>query len=204
VSGLFAIYTKDPEKMALHVNKTVELANKFGVKLFQQYSGMASGFIMLDEGDRTGLEVFEKFEHDFMTTRTRLLIPNYRLSAAYRTLALGMREEALALANRAKQVIDETKEDFNLTDYYRVMAKIAMHDNDSAQAENNLRLAIDTARQQGAKLLELRTAIDLAELWQQYNCEESVRTLLVESRTGVDEGDCIEEIARIEQLISAC
>jgi len=145
VCGFFAIYTQEPEKMALHVNKTVELANKFGVKLFQHYSGMASGLIMLDNGDRTGLEVFEKFERDFMTTRTRLLIPHYRLNAAYRTIALGMREEALALASRAKQIIDETKEDCNLTDYYRVMAKIAIHDGDTTQAENNLRLALDTA-----------------------------------------------------------
>lgn len=190
--------------MALHVNKTVELANKFGVKLFQHYSGMASGLIMLDNGDRTGLEVFEKFERDFMTTRTRLLIPHYRLNAAYRTIALGMREEALALASRAKQIIDETKEDCNLTDYYRVMAKIAIHDGDTTQAENNLRLALDTARHQGAKLLELRTAIDLAELWQQYNRDESVHTLLTEARTGVDDGDCIDEIERIKELISVC
>jgi len=203
VSGLFAIYTQEPEKMALHVNKTTELANKFGVKLFQQYSGMASGFIMLDNGDSAGLEVFEKHEQDFMTTRSRLLIPNYRLNAAYRTIALGMKKEALALASRAKQVIDETKEDCNLTDYYRVLAQIAMYDNDVVQAEYNLRHAIDTARHQGAKLLELRTAIDLAELWQQHNKADSVPTLLSDARTGVDDGDCIEEIARIEQLISA-
>lgn len=139
-----------------------------------------------------------------MATRTRLLLPNYCLSAASRTIDLGLSKEAKGLADRAKQVMDKTGENFNLTDYYRVMAKIAMHDGDATLSQNNLQLALDTARHQGAKLLELRCAIDLAELWQKDAKVDPARALLHSARNGVDDGDCIEEIARVEELISLC
>jgi predicted ATPase len=74
----------------------------------------------------------------------------------------------------------------------------------SDEAEACLHQALDVARHQQAKALELRTAISLSRLWQHQGKPDAARHLLAESygwfTEGFDTADLREAKALLEEL----
>ena len=75
---------------------------------------------------------------------------------------------------------------------------------DGGGAEAHFRQAIDTARGQEAKMLELRAAASLARLWQRQGRRQTARRVLSEVYERFDEGfgtyDLMEAAALLKAL----
>jgi predicted ATPase len=75
---------------------------------------------------------------------------------------------------------------------------------DSGGAEAHFRQAMDTARGQEAKMLELRAAVSLARLWQGQGQHQAARRVLSEVYERFDEGfgtyDLMEAAALLKAL----
>src|SRR5262249_23237076 len=74
----------------------------------------------------------------------------------------------LRIANEALQVAEQTGERWFDAELWRVKgeAVLAISESDvQAKAEANLHTALQVARKQGSKMLELRAATHLARLW---------------------------------------
>ncbi|MDX1401285.1 MAG: hypothetical protein R3245_05130, partial [Kiloniellales bacterium] len=82
----------------------------------------------------------------------------------------GSHDEARALIERTLEIAEEKGTTWWLAELHRVRGELALG-HDAAKATASFQTAIEIAGQQGARLLELRAAASLAELWR---CESRI------------------------------
>jgi class 3 adenylate cyclase/predicted ATPase len=126
----------------------------------------------------------------------------------------GQAEEGLATLAEARTVVDTSGERFYEAELYRLKGELTLAQSSvqrlassvQKEAEEYFHKAIDIARRQSAKSLELRAATSLARLWQQQGKKEEARTLLAAIygwfTEGFDTADLKEAKVLLEQLTS--
>jgi predicted ATPase len=94
--------------------------------------------------------------------------------------AAGQPEDGLRLLAEAQDVMARTDERFYEAELARLVGILQLAHSPTAQAEaeNHMRHALDVARHQDAKSLELRAALSLSRLWQQQGKRAETRELL--------------------------
>ena len=105
-----------------------------------------------------------------------VLLPFFMTSVAEVMGDNGDRAAAAALLDRAAEVVDQTGEQWCAPEILRLKASFGT--NDAERASALLRSSLSQARDQGAKLWELRTARDLAKLLQNHGKPEAACELL--------------------------
>jgi predicted ATPase len=119
---------------------------------------------------------------------------------------VGQREAGLALLAEALAVLNDTGERRWEAELQRLkgallLARAAGHD---AEAETCFRQALDIARRQQAKPLELRAAMSLSRLWQQQGKQDEAQALLAPVYSwfteGFDTADLQEASALLKEL----
>ena len=130
------------------------------------------------------------------------LLPVLRTGAGYSVLALGLKDEALQLANSAQSLIAQTGEEVSLSDLHRLHAALAKANGDNLAAEKHLHTALDVACKQGGKLLELRAAINLARLMQEQERTDEAIAILKPVSDSIAEGDCPDDQAKAKELLN--
>jgi predicted ATPase len=95
--------------------------------------------------------------------------PYYLTLCAEAAGAAGQPEEGRRLLAEARKVMARTDERFYEAELYRLTGVLHLAHSTAAQAEAEgyMRQALDIARHQEAKSLELRAAMSLSRLWQQ-------------------------------------
>ena len=99
-------------------------------------------------------------------------------SSAEAYAKLGQPVEGLNCLAEAAQIIESTNERIWEADVYRVRGDLLNATGDQAAAEQSYRQALVVARQQSAKLFELRAAMSLARLWRDQGKMQQARELL--------------------------
>ncbi len=91
-----------------------------------------------------------------------------------------MQEEGLRVLAEALAVVDKTEERFWEAEIHRLKGEVLRCQAipDETQAETCFQQALEVARRQEAKALELRAATSLAKLWQRQGKREEARELL--------------------------
>jgi predicted ATPase len=97
-------------------------------------------------------------------------------------LELGQAEEGLSMIAEALAVVDTAGERFYEPELYRLKGELllARSVEHSTKAETCFHQALDVARSQQAKSLELRAAMSLSRLWRQQGKRDEARQLLAE------------------------
>ncbi len=133
-------------------------------------------------------------------------------------------EEGLALLAEALAAVDKTEERYYEAELYRLKGELSLQSRQvkagqdksktsqdksedwrlESEAEECFLKAIEIARQQQAKSLELRAVMGLSRLWQQQGKKEGARKLLAEIygwfTEGFDTKDLQEAKALLEEL----
>jgi predicted ATPase len=93
---------------------------------------------------------------------------------------VGKPEAGLAVLTEAFTVVATTGARWWEAELYRLQGELLLHlpRSDVCQAETSFHYALDVARRQQAKALELRAAISLSRLWQQQGQSAEARQLL--------------------------
>ena len=126
------------------------------------------------------------------------------LAEAHRTA--GEIEEGLALVAEAQEFVTKTGERQYEAEMHRVKGELILAQSSSSQeeAEASFRKALDVARRQSAKSLELRAATSLARLRQQQGRKDEARELLAPVydwfTEGFDTRDLKEAKALLDEL----
>ncbi len=118
-------------------------------------------------------------------------------------MKVGQTSEGLSILNEALAMVEKSGERFWEPELYRLKGELLMKDEGTRMKDENIhtsdspsgtaspkalqtsvedcfRQALDIARRQGAKSLELRAACSLARLWQQQGKKEEAHQLLAE------------------------
>jgi predicted ATPase len=139
-------------------------------------------------------------------TGAELARPYYLALLAEAYGARGQPEEGLRVLAEALAAVEKTEERFYEAELYRLrgelvrMRSVAHH----AEAEAWFRQALDVARRQQAKSLELRAAMSLSRLWQQQGKRQEAYDLLAPIygwfTEGFDTADLQEARALLHEL----
>ena len=78
---------------------------------------------------------------------------------------------------------------------------LALFEENQAEAEESFRRAIDIARRQGAKSLELRAVMSLSRLWQKQGKQEEARQMLAEIYGWFTEGFDTADLKEAKELL---
>jgi len=100
------------------------------------------------------------------------------LADAYGTVAQA--DTGLSLLTEARTIMDQNGQRFVDAECHRLEGELRLHQTepDASQAEGYFQQALDIARQQQARSLELRAAMSLARLWQQQDKRQNAYDLL--------------------------
>ena len=91
-----------------------------------------------------------------------------------------------------------------LADVHRIAGKLALSrlGSDRARAEVCFLIAIEIARDQGARLLELRAATDLAHLWRDSGSPNDPRPLLEPILAAIEGGENMRDVRHARALLA--
>jgi predicted ATPase len=124
------------------------------------------------------------------------------LAAAYGTA--GRTDDALALVAEALALVERRDERVWEADIYRVKGELLLESGGSSEAETCFRRAIEIARRQGAKALELRAVTSLSRLLQKQGKKEEARQIVADIygwfTEGFDAADFKDAKALLEEL----
>jgi predicted ATPase len=115
-----------------------------------------------------GLAQMRQALTDYRATGAALVLPYFLSLLAEGYGTLGWVDDGLHALQEGFEVIERTGECWWRAEVYRLQGALLLQQTtpDVAQAEGCLHQAIDTARSQHAKSLELRASVSLARLWQ--------------------------------------
>jgi class 3 adenylate cyclase/predicted ATPase len=125
---------------------------------------------------------------------------NIALLAAACEIA-GQVEEALALLNDALQIVERTGERWLAAELYRHKGQLLLRQGHSKAAEELYRKALSIAREQGAKLWELRAAMSLARLRRDRGRRAEARDLLAPVYGWFSEGFATPDLNEAKELL---
>jgi predicted ATPase len=126
---------------------------------------------------------------------------------------VGQGEEGLSVLAEALAVVDRTGERVHEAELYRLRGELTLAQSSvqrlessvQKEAEGCFQKAIEIARRQQAKSLELRAVMSLARLWQSQGKQEEARQILSEIygwfTEGFDTKDLQEAKALLEELV---
>jgi adenylate cyclase len=112
-------------------------------------------------------------------TGARLVRPQYLSMLAAVDAIEGRLDAAAARIDEALAEVERTHERWHLV--HLLVAKSRFLDPRDASAEDCLRRALDVARSQGSRMLELRAAVALARRWRDHGRQGEARALLTDT-----------------------
>ncbi|HZZ25408.1 MAG TPA: adenylate/guanylate cyclase domain-containing protein [Roseiarcus sp.] len=135
---------------------------------------------------------------------TRLFESLFCSYLAQALLIAGDVNGADATLQEAFVFVEKSGERFWLADWHRVGGQIALKqpEPDRAQAEARFLKAIEIARSQEARLLELRAGIDLARLWRETGSPNDRRALLEPILAQIEGGDTMRDVRSARALLA--
>jgi predicted ATPase len=160
-----------------------------------QQAQWAAGMAKLREGSAAAL-----------ATGSELWRPYFLALLAEATGTAGQPEDGLRLLAEAQEVMARTDERFYEAELSRLAGELHLAQAPTAQAEaeRRIRHALDVARHQDAKSLELRSAVSLGRLWQHQGKRVEAREVLAPVygwfTEGFDTADLQEARALLEAL----
>ena len=173
------------------------------------------GCARVDLGDQDGINEMRNSLIEQAKTGSRMLGPSYRLMFAATLIKAGIIDEAEKTMTHVLELARRINEGVSLAEMYRVMGELmvakseavsgsvggALEPDSLMQAESWFHRAIDTARQQNAKLSELLSATSMSRLYMKQNRKEDARRVLTGVYEWFSEGFNTESLREARSLL---
>jgi predicted ATPase len=144
----------------------IEISGKHRMSEWVGHASASRGFALVGLGDQTeGITQLQTSLAALSVTGARVIDTQWLGFLAEAHLQAGQFQNALAALDRAAETSAATGECHYQAELYRLRGIVLMETGDTTGAASWLDRAIDTARSQQAKSLELRAATSLARLW---------------------------------------
>jgi predicted ATPase len=192
------------------------LSSEQGFPLWLAVGTIWQGWTLTEQGQgEEGIAQMRQGLTAYQATAGALGRPYYLLLLAEACGKVGQTEEGLAVLAEALAVVDESGARCHQPELYRLKGELLLTQEGyrlqaegwrekTKEAEECFLKAIDIARQQQAKSLELRAVKSLSRLWQQQGKREQARQMLGEIygwfTEGFDTKDLQEAKALLEEL----
>jgi adenylate cyclase len=182
-------FRRDAEAAAALVISLDEITEEHGFELPYPQIVAVIGWTRAQSGEmdaeavrlREGISVAER-------SRTRGGLSHLLATLAEVELERGAAHEGLGVIDEAQAFLEETGERFLEAEIHRLKGELLLRAGEGAQVEACFQTALDVARRQGARSLELRAATSLASFWKSSGRKDESRALLAPVYGGFTEG----------------
>jgi DNA-binding SARP family transcriptional activator/predicted ATPase len=171
----------EPDTFRRQAKEALDLATQFKAVYYRGWAAILVAYgETLDRPEASRLAHLRSAIESFKETGARLRLPYYLALLADAHLRAGEVEAGLAVVEEALAVGQETNERWWDAELLRLRAELLLANGaELASAEAALARALEIARGQGAKSLELRAAGALAGVWARSGREAEARELLL-------------------------
>jgi predicted ATPase len=159
------------------------------------------GWLNVKNGDADGISILRTGLSAYRATGAEVWMPHHiaLLAGAYEIS--GQIEEAVTQLDEGFQIVERTGERWLEAELYRQKGRLLLRQGHSKAAEELYRKAVSIAREQEAKLWELRAAMSLARLWRDEACRADARDLLVPVYGWFTEGFATPDLKKAKALL---
>ena len=156
-------YRRDLERLSDMAEKTITLCAEQGFPLWYGAGLCERGWVRVIRGDvMEGIGLIREGLGHILSTGCRLTLPYHNGTLVEALLKAGLIEEAQTQVETALVQAYELLDHYHLPELHRLKAELLLLDRArTTEAENSLRTALEIARSQGARALELRSATSL-------------------------------------------
>ena len=184
----------------------ITLSTEQGFPLWMAWGTIMRGWALSCQGQEDdGIEQIRQGLDAYRATGAQLFCPYFLSLLAEGYMKAGQAEEGLNVVDEALAAVSNTGERWCETELHRLKGELLLMQGEAeSEVEGCFCQALEVARRQEAKSLELRTAMSLGRLWQKQGKQKEARELLSEIygwfTEGFDTKDLQEAKALLEEL----
>ncbi|HXO91044.1 MAG TPA: AAA family ATPase [Stellaceae bacterium] len=179
----------DDAALGKRADEMVALGTDRGFPLWGALGTTYRGWVKVKNGDLTeGISLLRRGSADYRATGADALMSLSIALLAKACESAGQFEESLTLSDEALQLVEETEERWLAAELNRHKGRLLLRQGHSEAAEELYRKALSIAKEQEAKLWELRAAVSLARLRRDQGRRAEARDLLAPVYSWFTEG----------------
>ena len=201
-----AQYRRDVAATQARAEAVMALAAAHGLGHRVEHGRLLRGWVLAMQGDAAaGVAHIQQGLVAVQGTGPKVFHPYYLALLAEAYGQAGQPEAGLQVLTEAVTLVATTEERWWEAELYRLKGELLLRLPlpDIPQAATCLHQALDVARRQQAKALELRAALSLSRLWQQQGQRDNARQLLVEICGWFTEGVATPDWHEAQALLEA-
>jgi class 3 adenylate cyclase/predicted ATPase len=186
--------------------RLLSLATDYAYPYWVAWAQMLLGWVRGHSSDwKTAAEEFQQGLHSYRETGARMMLPYFLVLLSEVHMQRREHETALGCLQEAERLIGITGTRFYATELHRLKGDLLLQQSsdNAAEAETCFHQALDVARNQQAKSLELRAATSLARLWQQQGKRTAAHDLLAPVYGWFTEGFDTADLQEAQALLAA-
>jgi predicted ATPase len=214
----FHQFRREEHRAQQEAEAAIRLSTEHGYLQWLAMATMFRGWALVRQGECTeGMVQLQQALADYRMTGAEANLPQFLTFLAEGHWRMGRRKEALNTLADALAQINQTENRFYEAELHRLKGTFTIQSSRvsethqsqfraqaETEAESCFHSAIEVARRQEAKSLELRAVTSLARLWQQQGKKEEARNVLAGIydwfTEGFDTGDLKDAKALLEEL----
>ena len=216
-------YRRESQAVREQAEAVLALSTEQGFAQWLVVGNLAQGWALAQQDHGAeGIALIQQGLAAHQALGAKLYMPYYLALLAEAFGKMGQVQEGLRTLEEALDVVERTEERWYEAELYRLRGELLLNNDEcrmmnderrteeaksiqhAAEAEASFHTAIEVARQQEAKSLELRAAMSLARLWQSQGKTSQARNLLAPVYNWFTEGfgtaDLKDAKALLEQL----
>ena len=188
--SLLIMLRRDVETLKRTAGELMQLASEHNASYWLLWAKPMRGWIIAQEGDiEAGIAQMHESTAELQEQQANLWVPQTLLLEAEILGRAKRYQRAYQLLNEAQALIEPLDQRFYEAELHRVRGLIMIADGTDPQAgAANLDRAIDVARRQNARFLELRATVSRARLHLDQGLPHNARDLLMPIFTSFSEG----------------
>jgi len=160
-------------------NQLIAVATEQGFPHWRTQGEIYRGWVKVKNGDAMGgMSLLRSGAAAYRASGVNLFVPHYTELLAAACEIAGQIEEAVTLLDDAMHLVERTGERWLAAELYRYKGQLMLRQGHTELAEQLYRKALSIAREQEAKMWELRAAASLARLWRDEGRRAEARDLL--------------------------
>lgn len=197
-------FRRDRESADERAQEAVAVSAEHGFPYYRAWGTIIRGWALAERGEvEEGIARMRQGMAGMRATGAELRRSYYLALLAEARGRAGHTDEGLALLEEALTVSEGSGERWKDAELYRLKGELLMAQGGSErEAEAAFRQALDVARLQAARALELRAAVGLSRLLGRQGAKEEARRTLAEAHGWFTEGDQLPDHREAAQLLN--
>jgi class 3 adenylate cyclase/predicted ATPase len=188
-STYIELYLGYPSAALEHLKELLSLTSEHRIAYYGAFGTIFRGVYLASLGQaEEAIEVLTQGLAAYRATGSGLYLPSFLTWLADAHGKAGRPAYGLKLIEEAVELLELTQMRNDEAEIHRLRAELLLAVHDTAAAEASFRKALEVAQRQKAKLLALRAAMGLAQLWRDQGSTGRARELLSPVHDNVTEG----------------